>query len=44
MRKNQLNPNWLNAVLDKCESVGIQKHIIYRFYSYYLKGGKQTDA
>lgn len=44
MKKNQLNPNWINAVLDKCESVGIPKPIIYRFYSYYLKEGKQTNA
>ena len=44
MKKNQLNPNWINSVLDKCESVGIPKHIIYRFSTYYLTEGKQTNA
>ena len=44
MKENQLDPNWINLLLDKCESIGISKHTIDRFASYYLKEGEHKDA
>lgn len=43
-KKRELNGDWIDRLLDKCEEAGVSKHVIERFVHYYIRQGGDNNA